>query len=1239
MDFAGNDRFRILRQLGAGGMGIVYEAVDELRHQKVALKTLQRLDPDGLLRFKKEFRLARELEHPNLARLGELVEHEGTWFFTMELVRGTDFLSYVRPQLATMPRPATPRDATTLLEMSDHEAHQRIGNSAPLAGTFDEERLRDALRQLVIGLEALHAVGNVHRDVKPANVHVTPDGRVVLLDFGMVHGSHGADRSTVMGVLGTPAYMAPEQAAAVSIGPAADFYSVGVMLYEALTGTLPHGGTIADLLRDKLRLDPPPPCVRAPDVPADLDRLCMELLHRKPEKRPTGPEIVRRLSPEAAVSSRPRPAAATEGPVFVGRTAPLAELEEAWRACAGETAVTVFVDGAPGMGKTALLRAFVSRVAAEDGVMVLEGRSYEHESVPYKALDSVVDRLSHVLRWMSYDKLAELVPLHGALLPRVFPVLGRVPALMEKSRSAALELPPAELRRRIFVAMRELFVRLADRNRLLLVLDDLQWADRDSLMLLGEILRPPAAPPMMLVLASRDPELPDPHAAKGAHRPVWAPEDLRRISLGPLDPEETLAVAEAVVARSGVEGEIDPKIIAEESEGHPLFVQELVRHVAENGIDPERRPRLDDVLARRIAGLPRDARLVLDLSAVASGATPEDVLVEAAELSEGATRRAISRLVSEHLVSAEHRPEGRAVEPFHHRVRESVLAALSPERSRECHGRMARALAVSGKADPELLARHHLGAGDERKAAECSLLAAENAAAALAFDRAAELQRRALDLGVARDESAPVEWCKLGDHLTHAGRCVEAAEAYLESARGRGNDPILRGLAAEQYVRGGHFDRGMEIARGVLAALGIGVPGSPWLAVLFTVGMRLWLGIRGYAPRKHTATPEEIRRVDLLHNLAMVASGADTIYGTWMSLRALMEALRAGEPGRVARALSVDAGWESGMHGGTNGRVRRLLQVAKEVDSGSGWLDGARGIVDFMSARYDTSLAALARAEARFEETPGMRFESRMIHAFDTFALHATGRLADVARRSAVRLRGAADDGDLYHSAFHRLGPANLACWLAADAPERALSEATLGLSTWSRPRFDVIAWMALHSRASIALYQDRPREAWDDIERCRPALAASMLLFVPFLRLGFFELRGRVALACAAEAKPGAERDLFLREVTRAVKKLEGRRMPTGRELAQLLRAGLALARGDRDGANRHLAAAIEGLDALGMHGQATAARRRLGELTGGDEGKSLVESADAAFREQGVVRPDRWTYLLAPFGNAHAE
>src|SRR3989442_9754404 len=256
-------------------MGAVYEAYDQERHETVALKTLRWQDPSAIYRLKKEFRVLRYVAHPNLALLYELVADRDDWFYTMELVDGSEFFDDVRP--------AAP---------SQSEATR--ATSRPLVPP-DVPRLRAALAQLVAGVVALHRAGIVQRDLKPSNVLVTPAGRVVILDFGLADVAAPPSRLQTReeGLWGTAAYMAPEQVEGER-GPPSDWYAVGVMLYEALTGRLPFEGSALKVLADKSRQDPPRPSELVPELPQDLVTLCGDLMARDPAARPEDGEVLRR---------------------------------------------------------------------------------------------------------------------------------------------------------------------------------------------------------------------------------------------------------------------------------------------------------------------------------------------------------------------------------------------------------------------------------------------------------------------------------------------------------------------------------------------------------------------------------------------------------------------------------------------------------------------------------------------------------------------------------------------------------------------------------------------------------------------------------------------------------------------------------------------------------------------------------------------------------------------------------
>ncbi|MBZ0238744.1 MAG: serine/threonine protein kinase, partial [Deltaproteobacteria bacterium] len=253
------DRFELRGELGVGATGAVYRVLDRHRGQEVALKTLRRVHGADLYRFKREFRSLVGFHHPNVAELHELFSVDDEWMYTMELVAGVRFDAWVRAQPARL----------AVEDLSDSTV--QVPRTGGGGGTLDEARLRAALRQLADALLALHATGKVHRDLKPSNVLVETGGRVVILDFGLVVEHENLDRTHDGGSVGTVAYMSPEQSADLPLGPATDWYAVGVMLYEALTGKRPFAGAASDVIERKRLEDAPPPSAIAPGVPADLE--------------------------------------------------------------------------------------------------------------------------------------------------------------------------------------------------------------------------------------------------------------------------------------------------------------------------------------------------------------------------------------------------------------------------------------------------------------------------------------------------------------------------------------------------------------------------------------------------------------------------------------------------------------------------------------------------------------------------------------------------------------------------------------------------------------------------------------------------------------------------------------------------------------------------------------------------------------------------------------------------------
>ncbi len=544
-------------------MGVVYEAFDAERRTKVALKVMRSVEAAALYRFKKEFRVLADLHHPNVVALHELVATSSRWFLTMELVDGVSFREHVRhavidhdaaTQTGKLAPPVEPAKTADILQTIQLGALESPDRGPPLPrpiGVLDVERLRAAFRQLCEGVAFLHQSRCLHRDIKPSNVLVSADGRVVLCDFGLVKelAPELHSKTVEKGFSGTIAYMSPEQARGEELTEASDWYSVGVMLYEALTGKLPYDGDREFVLYQKNKVAPASPQDLDASVPADLAALSIDLMSIDPNARPTAQAVLARLG----AVRLPLPAPSMESvaaPPFLGRQRELSVLDDAFADVRNGIATTVFLHGTSGMGKSALLLEFLDRVRENDAI-VLAGRCYERESVPYKGFDSVVDALSAHLLKLDDVASRKLVPRDVVALSRLFPVLRRVEAI-EEACVLDFEAPdPQESRRRAIAALRELLRRVARTQKLVLCIDDLQWGDADTALLLADILRPPDAPPLLALLSYRSEEAANAPILQALHaqRDAGALGAVRELQVGALGPDE--ARARRCCARSG----------------------------------------------------------------------------------------------------------------------------------------------------------------------------------------------------------------------------------------------------------------------------------------------------------------------------------------------------------------------------------------------------------------------------------------------------------------------------------------------------------------------------------------------------------------------------------------------------------------------------------------------------------------------------------------------------------------
>ena len=1206
-DFSGTWRFRVMRRLGAGGMGVVYEVHDRIRDDVVALKTVRGTDASDLYRLKREFRSLADVVHQNLVCLYELFVDDERCYFTMEMVSGLSFVEYAR----------------------DTNSTRRF-----------QDRLIPALEQLVDGVSALHSRGKLHRDIKPSNVLVTHEGRVVILDFGLIaepKPGHSGEATYVSG--GTPAYMAPEEALGGKPSEAGDWYSIGATLYEALTGTSPFAGT-TDLLYRKMTIDPPSPAELAPDVPADLSSVCMGLLCRHPERRLSGPAALRQLAREtvsAAVESMP---AVMRNTPFVGRESQLRVLNEAFRVVTNGNAAAVCVSGPSGIGKSALIRHFLAQIAGRDNarardVVVLSGRCYENESLPYKALDGVVDALSRRLTSIPQQNLDGLLPSDVAALTRVFPVLLQVHAIAAAQRTqkpASADL--FALRRRAFDALRALLGRVAERQPLVICIDDLQWADADSALLLDDLLRPPSPPTMLTLLSFRSEET----AAKPflktflerAGSDIWS-----ALSLDPLSEDDAQTLISALLPVDSTLTGDDRLRMTREAGGSPFVLEQLVRYVAVDGRASEHAPTFAEMFAARLDAIPADARRFLETLAICGRPMEADLVCDASGVARE-RQSLLAMLRASRFVRSSGSSE--RIETYHDRIRDVLAADIAADDIQRIHSRVVRALVERRSDDCEALFEHYRGAGDNENASIQAGLAGDKAGGALAFDRAASFYRQALALSAVSANAHA--WREgLATALANAGRPADAAEAYLRAAADAEDlqRVELQRRGAEQFLIGGHIDRGLDLIGTMLANMGMAFPRSPRAALPALLWRRArlrWRGLHFVSRDVNDIDPDTLLRVDTCWSATTGLLLVDMISSVALSARHLLIALDAGEPYRLSRAMAIESAARAAYPSGRK-LSRTLFQLSQELAKrvGHPHAIGLSRLADgLMAVAVGQWRKALQLGEEAVtilrDQCVGVTWELNVAQNLVIWALMYLGELGELSRRLPAILANARSSGNLYIAT--ELCTRSNYFWLAADDPDEGERVTLESIERWSHKGFHRQHYSAMLARIQTALYRGNADAAWRLLSDLEVILRRSYLRRIQVLRIESLYLRARSALAMAAAH--GQERR-FLSIARDGARRIASERMPWSDPIALLVKAGVAHLEGEEALAVRCLDDAIDRFDQADMKLYAAVARRRIGALWHDEErGRELSQQADEWMAAQNIKNPTAMTRMLAP-------
>lgn len=731
--------YQILSLLGAGGMGEVYLAYDPRLDRRVAIKLLPAhlaADAAARERLRREALAAAALDHPFICKIFEVGEDNGRLYFVMEYVRGEALSA---------------RICAGRLPLSE---------GLGIAGEIAE------------AVEEAHAKSFVHRDLKPANIMLMPQGHAKVMDFGLAKRvSFGECDVTLTGdgaqltgrgiLVGTPDYMSPEQVMGAPLHYRSDLFSFGLILCELLTGKHPFRRGSALETMNAILNDPPDLAAGGSSgLSPGLAVLIRRLLARSPEDRYRSMSEARADLARLAATPAAEPAQEAAQPApLIGRDQERAELLRMLDAALAGRGSLTLIGGEPGIGKTHLTRAIL-REAARRGCFTVVGHCYELEGAPpYVPFIEMLEYGARVMPRESFRyALGEAAPEIAKLMPELRRMYPDIPP--------PLELPPERQRRFLFNAYREFVERAARLTPCVAVFEDLHWADGTTLLLLQHLTQTISTMPALLIGTYRDVEL-------DVTRPFARTlENLLRQKLASRMPLRRLPQSGVEAMLGALSGQTPPpslaKIIFDETEGNPFFVEEVYRHLAEEGklFDEEgawrQRLQADElrvpegvrlVIGRRLERLGEDARRVLTVAAVIGRSFSLRLLEDLENARADLALEAVEEAEGAHLVAVEQAGRETRYRFVHELIRQTLAEQLSLPRRQRLHARVADAIERIYGVDVESQApalAHHLyqaGAGaDPGKALKYLMLAAKLASAGAAHKEALAHLDNALSL-------------------------------------------------------------------------------------------------------------------------------------------------------------------------------------------------------------------------------------------------------------------------------------------------------------------------------------------------------------------------------------------------------------------------------------------------------------------------------------------------------------
>ncbi|WNG43187.1 protein kinase [Archangium minus] len=827
--------YRLLGKLSSGGMGVVYRARHEETGELVALKTVRVPEAAMLRGIRREIHALRRIQHPGVVRVFAEGVHEGLPWYAMEFIEGMTLRRYI-DELWKRDPGSSPDTITQVVSTPEPPSGTASGVSFRSIGPPPEEQRREAamgrlsevltlVRRLCSSLAFLHGEGIVHRDLKPENVVIRPDGTPVLVDFGLasvVGGSLGRELLEVSGSMeGSYVYMAPEQIKGGRVDARADLYSTGCILHELVVGQPPFPGSGWEVLRRHLRDKPFVLSQWVCGVSPELDALVQRMLAKVPRERIGYAADVGVVLAELGAEDLPRvpprpPRPYLYRPEFVGREQLLAEMEKRLEEAREGRGGCLLIGGESGAGKTRVVMecaVSASRHAFQvvtGGCLPLSGGGSGEQlhGEPLHAFKPFLQAVADQCRHLGLVETEHLLGERGRVLALYEPALVDLPG--QEAWPEPPRLPPQAARERIMRCIAETIAAFSEKEPLLLVMDDLQWADELSLGVLDFLQAGFLRESQVLVVGTYRTEELD-----ATLRLLLASPGVTHRALGQLDEPMVTRMVEDMLALSSPPASF-VRFLTTRSAGNPFFVAEYLRtaiderllfrdifgawQVAEGGDALERLHEalplpgaLHDLVGRRLEGLGPQARGLLEMAAVLGRELDADVLASAAGLEDLQELEALEELRARHVLED---AGGGRLRFVHDKLREIAYDGILPERRRSLH--RAAAIALESKdgwdgVPPALypaLAHHWEQAQDDvwtfeylEKAGTHALKAGANVEASGYLRRALELDvRRGHDTGVRVDAARRARWERLLAEAMHGLSEFDACIAHCLKA-------------------------------------------------------------------------------------------------------------------------------------------------------------------------------------------------------------------------------------------------------------------------------------------------------------------------------------------------------------------------------------------------------------------------------------------------------------------------